>query len=42
MKKVIKMVKRIDREDVEGFLLISLAFVEFYCAMWLCAILRGY
>lgn len=42
MKKVIKMVKRIDREDVEGFFLITFAFVEFYCAMWLYAILRGY
>ena len=42
MKKVFKMVKRIDREDVEGFFFIILAFVEFYCAMWLCAILRGY
>ena len=42
MKKVFMMVKRIDREYVEGFFLIILAFVEFYCAMWLCAILRGY
>lgn len=42
MKKFFMMVKRIDREDVEGFFLIILAFVEFYCAMWLCAILRGY
>ena len=37
MKKGFMMVKRIDREDVEGFFLIILAFVEFYFAMWIFA-----
>lgn len=42
MKRIIKKVKRIDRECIEGVLIVIVAFVEFYYAMWLCAIFQGY